>query len=83
MTRGAAEKAEGDMTRYELRALGDELAFVRQPDGKVPLRAQGFLKFGKAHTNTMLMCEVRNGEILIWIEEAKRTPDGKNPLRPA
>lgn len=69
------------MARFELRVVGDELAYVRQPEGKVPLRAQGFLRYTPKHANTILMCEVRNGEILLWIEEKRRQPDSKNPLR--
>lgn len=65
------------MTRYELRAVGDELAYVRMPEGKPPLRAQGFLKFGKMHEGMALFCEVRNGEILLWVEEKPRNPLNK------
>jgi len=55
--------------RYELREVAGELAYVRLPDDlPLPVRAEGFLRFvpGK---DKKLFVEVRNGEILAWVEK--------------
>jgi hypothetical protein len=56
------------MTKYELRPMGNELAFIRLEDDKMPLRALGFLQFeGKKFEK--LLCRVSEGKIIIWVEE--------------
>ena len=69
----------GMPVKYELRAVGGELAFIRQENAKMPLRAMGFLQFSGKDSRSRLMCEVKNGEILLWVEE-KPSVVGKNPL---
>lgn len=66
------------MARYELRPVGDELAYIRQEEGPMPVRAQGFLLFDRPK-DTMLICEVRDGKIMLWVQDrpaqiAKRQP---------
>jgi hypothetical protein len=64
------------MAKYELRPMGDDLAYVRLEDDKLPLRALGFLQFeGKKHEK--LVCWVKEGRITIWVEEEVFKPKGK------
>lgn len=56
------------MARYELRPVGDELAYIRQEDAPMPVRAQGFLLFDRPK-DTKLVCEVRDGKIMLWVED--------------
>lgn len=56
-------------TRHEVRVVGDELAYVRCPDDlPPPIRAEGFLRFIPSNDKELFV-EVRNGEVLIWIEK--------------
>ena len=56
------------MARYVLRPVGDELAYIRQEDAPMPVRAQGFLRF-EHPAREQLICEVRDGKIMLWVQE--------------
>lgn len=56
-------------TRHQLRVVGDELAYVRCEEGLAPpIRAEGFFRF-VPDKDRELFVEVRNGEVLIWVEK--------------
>lgn len=57
-------------TRYELRPVGHELAYIRLgSDLAPPLQAKGFLMFDPAQGE--LVAEVRGGKILVWVQDKK------------
>lgn len=61
------------MSRYRLSDCKDELQVTLIDDGALPLRAISFLRFArKTHKNADLYLEIRDGQILIWIEDKKR-----------
>jgi len=61
------------MSRYKLSDCKDELQVTLIDDGALPLRAISFLRFArKTHKNADLYLEIRDGQILIWIEDKKR-----------
>lgn len=56
--------------RVKAKILGDSLDFVEVPATKLPLRARGFLRYvPKNCPYDELFIELRNGEVLIWVQE--------------
>ncbi len=56
--------------KYKITLHGEELVLTALADGKMPLRAGGFLHFDPKSVNDLYLL-VQDGKILIWHEERR------------